>query len=701
MKSEENGTGSAKKHTSLIIQFSLKLGLLITLLFAFLAFLAYISVSKKSIESISNNTMGMIPVYADLVDSWNKQFLSELHLYTQSDYVKNGDVEGIVSWIRTNQDRRSPNISSVFFSGMDGLARSDSGVDMNLSDRDYVKAMTSGGKDIFISNPVKSRLDNSLIYQVCLSAYDKTGKKIGFFVGVIMLTHMQKIIEEVKVGENGTLTIIDGNGICVADVDNGLLMTDLNESPDAGTVRLAEKARKGESGFEVVYNSQGSEVYAFFGPVKNTSWSIIANIPGSEVYSTASSLGKIMITLCILFVIILIVLAALIIWSSIRPLKLVEKSIQNIASGNADLTRRIDATANNEIGSIVAGFNEFVDKLQSIISELKRSKDDLAQSGNDLNDSIDTTSGALHKILSDIDSVKNEITSQSASVEETAGAITEISQNIVSLERMIENQSKGVSQASAAVEQMIGNIGSVNKTVELLAQSFSSLEGKSNEGIAKQSQVSEQISLISNQSQMLEDANAAIAGIASQTNLLAMNAAIEAAHAGESGKGFSVVADEIRKLSETSTAQSKTIGDELKKIQKSIQTVVETSKQTADAFLSVTDNIQETNMLVNQIKSAMHEQLSGSREIGDVLHIMNDSTVEVKTASAEMSEGQKAILEEVKHLQDATVSMKDTMYQMETGANSINDTGISLKAIASMVYGTIRKIESQIDQFKV
>lgn len=643
----------------------------------------------------------MVPVYADLIDSWNKQFISELHLYTQSDFVKNGDVEGIVAWIRENQDRRSPNISSVFFTGMDGIGRSDAGVDMNLADREYVIQMTTEGKDLFISNPVKSRLDDSLIYQVCLAAYDKNNKKIGFFVGVVYLSHMQKIIEQVNVGENGYLTILDGNGICVGDINKSLLMKDFKESVDKNTIIMVEKTIKRETGVEIILNDSAQEMYAFYGPIPNTSWSIIANLPSEEVHSIASGLGKIMITLCILFVIILVVITAFIIWTSIRPLKIVDASIQNIASGDADLTRRIDSTVNNEIGSIVKGFNTFINTLQLIMSDLKKSKKELSDAGINLHGGIESTFIAITSILSDINSVKKEITNQSASVEETAGAVTEISQNIVSLEKMIENQAKGVNQASAAVEQMIGNIGSVNKSVEQLVQSFSTLESRSNEGINKQVEVSEQIALISSQSQMLEDANAAIAGIASQTNLLAMNAAIEAAHAGESGKGFSVVADEIRKLSETSTAQSKTIGQELKKIQKSINTVVETSKLTANAFISVAENIKETDSLVSQIKGAMLEQLSGSQQIGEALHMMNDSTIEVRTASIEMSEGQKAILEEVKLLQDATMVMKEKMYKMEEGANKINETGSYLDTISKTVNTTIDKIGNQIDQFKV
>ena len=167
------------------------------------------------------------------------------------------------------------------------------------------------------------------------------------------------------------------------------------------------------------------------------------------------------------------------------------------------------------------------------------------------------------------------------------------------------------------------------------------------------------------------------------------------------GKGFAVVADEIRKLSETSTTQSKTIGDQLSSIKNSINSVVTASKESSEAFTIVADKIRETDQLVRQIKSAMEEQQEGSRQITDSLHTMNDSTIEVRTASEEMSIGNKQILDEVRRLQDATTVMKGSMEEMSIGAKKINSTGAMLTEIAGKMKTSISQIGSQIDQFKV
>ena len=210
-----------------------------------------------------------------------------------------------------------------------------------------------------------------------------------------------------------------------------------------------------------------------------------------------------------------------------------------------------------------------------------------------------------------------------------------------------------------------------------------------------------QIKEIDEQSKLLTEANSVISSIAEQTNLLAMNAAIEAAHAGEAGKGFAVVADEIRKLSETSSAQSKTIGDQLKRIQDTIAGVVSSTQKGAIGYARLAEEIRETDGLVQQIKFAMSEQQIGSSQITDSLRDMNESTYSVQAASQKMSDESRAVMDEVNALKAHAASMRNSMEEMSKSASKISETGSTLTSISQIVEKSIGNIGSQVDQFLV
>ena len=171
-----------------------------------------------------------------------------------------------------------------------------------------------------------------------------------------------------------------------------------------------------------------------------------------------------------------------------------------IATGEADLTKRLPASSRDEIGDVVNGFNSFSEKLQTIIGDVKHSKEDLVVAGSDMSSASENTTNAISQIIENIGSIKNQIENQGQSVNQAAGAVNEITGNIESLERMIVSQGKIVTEASSAV----------NMSMDKMSGSFETLRVNSQDGFNKQQSVNDKVKEIETQSQMLQEANASL-----------------------------------------------------------------------------------------------------------------------------------------------------------------------------------------------
>jgi methyl-accepting chemotaxis protein len=399
-------------------------------------------------------------------------------------------------------------------------------------------------------------------------------------------------------------------------------------------------------------------------------------------------------------VLAIFILVYLNIHAIMKRLRAVVAALRAIADGGGDLTRTIDVTSSDELGELATNFNAFSRSLKTMIASIKASANGLKANLESLATNTTETAGAVEQIAATIESIKQQTLTQSASITESSATTEEIAKQIHGLGQAVERQAESISVSSSAVEEMVANVQSVTANIERMGKYYKELEAKSSAGKQAISLAAERAREIAEQSETLQGANALIANIAAQTNLLAMNAAIEAAHAGEAGLGFAVVADEIRKLAESAAAQSKAVGANIGAIRKTISGVAEASAESQTAFEGIVDQIDLLSRLEEEVIASMQEQSTGSSQILDSLSIMNEVTQAVREQSTSIREGSASVIEEMGHLLRLSTELDSGMNEMAAGASQIRSSSASTNDLSIIAAESVRNLAGEVEKFK-
>ncbi|AIF52599.1 methyl-accepting chemotaxis protein [Pelosinus sp. UFO1] len=542
-----------------------------------------------------------------------------------------------------NFQQKNPQFELIYVMDKTGMqvART-AGTLANRGDRPYFVEAMKGST--FFTDVYISSFTNAPSVTISVPIKDAAGKSIGVFAADIGLQALWSIAENVKVGKNGYVEIVDHNGVVIAYPDHEKVL----KKESFAELEYVKKVIGGQTGSMDSISSRGDTTIATFSPVNKYKWGVIVNEPLKDVHNGAVSASYILMAILLISLLLAAVTAFYIARSIVSPLQKVVDSVQLVAGG--DLSQALVAEGALEVNQLVRGVNHMMSALREMISHASSVSESVAASAEELTASATEVGRASEEVAITIQDVAQSATNQVQLSDESAAIMTEMQSGIADAveaacdvsgasERSEQSAEHGLKQVNHAVMLM----SSIQEDVGNAAQKINALGEKSR-------QIGQIVEVITN--------------IAGQTNLLALNAAIEAARAGEQGRGFAVVADEVRKLAEQSQEAAKEIAEIIGAIQsETIQAVEAMDKGSHEvvegvkvvsaskvAFEEIYVDVKEMRKRVEKILVLMDTQLTGSGQVGQSINGIADASRTNAASSQEVaaaSEEQNASVHEI------------------------------------------------------
>ncbi|MBB6479403.1 methyl-accepting chemotaxis protein [Spirochaeta isovalerica] len=367
-----------------------------------------------------------------------------------------------------------------------------------------------------------------------------------------------------------------------------------------------------------------------------------------------------------------------------KRIRVINQSIEDLSSGKMNLEERIPITSTDELGETINWINRFLDRQNNLFETIKEASSTIKDVSEELTGMVENAQVVREQLNTSVSEVGQSVNHQNAAIEETSANVNELVLGIDQTNRNLTDQSLAVEESTAAIEEMTASIASVNISSEEAYKKTEDLLTRSEEGGKAMNDLLQEIRMIADASQEVAASTLQISNIAAQTNLLAMNAAIEAAHAGDSGRGFAVVASEVRKLAEESSEVSKRITVMTKDMSVRALSGLEKTEETLERFSIIKEGVGSLARINSTISSAMEEQNQGSRDI-------QSSMIKLKGMTGE-------VLEHMKSQSDLSSSVLANSVSLSEAAGHIHNRMDEQKQVLNELENFIQNLQKVVEQ---
>ncbi len=385
----------------------------------------------------------------------------------------------------------------------------------------------------------------------------------------------------------------------------------------------------------------------------------------------------------------------------IKPLTHLTITMKSFARGEGDLTQKIIIKTSDEIGILSESFNSFVGKLKIIVKNIMTTFQDTLNIKQEVVSETKKAFSKTDKIHANIESIEGEIKNLDANIIHSSAVVDQISSNITDLNSTISEHVQVVEHSFGSVNAMIQVLQNLAALTDKNKSSIDGLLTTCEIGGKKLATTNSIMEEISNQVGNIQEMLGIINDIAAQTNLLSMNASIEAAHAGESGKGFAVVAEEIRKLAENTSVNSKNIFELLKNIVEKIELASSSAKESNTAFHEINTDVFEVSKSLDQVNGLTKELSSNSKHISSSMKGLFEVSAIIKNEVNEISQGADSMVNSMTSVKEISNDVLLGIQEITSDTTEISQSMADVVNLTDKLGNSAAKLENQVNQFHV